>query len=78
MVAIIMCPTVGDVVRCDMTYTQTAGFGGEGTVAAIQYTGFAKYRLWIKNSWNGMPICTRFQCRFQWNKPSCRYTQIDC
>ena len=50
-------PTVGDVVRCDTTYTQTAGFGGEGTVAAIQYTGLQKYRLWIKNlSGNGMPF----------------------
>ena len=50
-------PTVGDVVRCDTTYTQTAGFGGEGTVAAIQYTGLQRYRLWIKNlSGNGMPF----------------------
>ena len=50
-------PTVGDVVRCDTTYTGTAGFGGEGTVAAIQYTGLQKYRLWIKNlSGNGMPF----------------------
>ena len=50
-------PTVGDVVRCDTTYTGTGGFGGEGTVAAIQYTGLQKYRLWIKNlSGNGMPF----------------------
>ena len=52
-----MCPTVGDVVRCDTTYTQTAGFGGEGTVAEIQYTGLQRYRLWIKNlSGNGMAL----------------------
>ena len=42
---------------CIRDSTQTAGFGGEGTVAAIQHTGLQKYRLWIKNlSGNGMPF----------------------